>query len=79
MSVFKRGGKYQMRRRVPRRYRGIEPRDIIWISLHTDSESIARSKADLAWAQLGFLERGWPKGRGRQGRAASAAYSQEEG
>lgn len=52
MSVFKRGGKYQMRRRVPRRYRGIEPRDIIWISLHTDSESIARSKADLAWAQL---------------------------
>ncbi|MBA4226431.1 MAG: hypothetical protein C0456_07335 [Hyphomonas sp.] len=52
MSVFKRGCKYQMRRRVPQRYGGIEPRDIIWISLHTASESVARSKADLAWAQL---------------------------
>ena len=52
MSVFKRGGAYQMRRRVPRRYREIEPRGTIWISLHTDSESIAHSKAKLAWAQL---------------------------
>lgn len=52
MSIFKRGGRYQLRRRVPRRYRSIEPRGTIWVSLHTDSETVARSKADRAWSQL---------------------------
>ena len=52
MSIFMRGGLYQLRRRVPRRYRSVEPRGTIWVSLHTDSETIARSKADRAWSQL---------------------------
>jgi hypothetical protein len=52
VSIFKRGGLYQLRRRVPRRYRSIEPRGTIWVSLHTDSETVARSKADQAWSQL---------------------------
>ena len=52
MSIAKRGRLYHLRRRVPRRYRGIEPRETVWISLHTDSESIARSKADRAWSQM---------------------------
>ena len=52
MSIFKRGGRYQLRRRVPRRYRSIEPRGTIWVSLHTDSETVARSKADRVWSQL---------------------------
>ena len=52
MSIAKRGRLYHLRRRVPRRYRGIEPRETVWISLHTDSETIARSKADRAWSQM---------------------------
>lgn len=52
MSIAKRGRLYHLRRRVPRRYRGIEPRETVWISLHTDSETIAHSKADRAWSQM---------------------------
>lgn len=52
MSIAKRGRLYHLRRRVPRRYRSIEPRETVWISLHTDSETIARSKADQAWSQM---------------------------
>lgn len=52
MAILKRGKTYHLRRRVPRRYHSIESRAIIWISLHTDSETIARSKADKAWSQL---------------------------
>lgn len=56
MKVIKRGSTYQLRRRVPRRYRSVEPRETIWISLHTDSEKRAREKATAAWAQL---EQAW--------------------
>ena len=52
MPVFKRGTTYQLRRRVPRRYHGVETRRTVWISLHTDSESLAQSKAIHAWEQL---------------------------
>ena len=52
MSVFKRGGTYQLRRRVPRRYQAVEPRQTIWMSLHTDSLTLANLKADKAWVQL---------------------------
>ena len=52
MSVFKRGTTYQLRRRVPRRYRDVEQRTTVWISLHTDSETQAKSKASRAWEQL---------------------------
>ncbi|WP_291201554.1 DUF6538 domain-containing protein [Hyphomonas sp.] len=52
MSIVKRGSTFQLRRRVPQRYRGVEPREVIWISLHTDSETVARSKADRAWGNL---------------------------
>ena len=52
MAIFKRGSTYQLKRRVPRRFSSIEPRDTLWMSLHTDSETVARSKADRAWAQL---------------------------
>ena len=52
MSIAKRGRLYHLRRRVPRRYRGIEPRETVWMSLHTDSETLARSKADRAWSQM---------------------------
>lgn len=52
MSIAKRGRLYHLRRRVPRRYGGVEPRETVWISLHTDSEMVARSKADRAWSQM---------------------------
>ncbi|OZB13880.1 MAG: integrase, partial [Hyphomonas sp. 34-62-18] len=52
MSIVKRGSTFQLRRRVPQRYRAVEPRGVIWISLHTDSETVARSKADRAWGNL---------------------------
>ncbi len=52
MAVLMRGSTFQLRRRVPQRYRTVEPRDVVWVSLHTDAETIARSKAQLAWAQL---------------------------
>ncbi len=41
-----------LRRRVPVRYHAIEDRKGIWVSLHTDSDSIARQKAPIAWQNL---------------------------
>ena len=52
MSIFRRGGVYQLKRRVPRRYSSVDNRETVWISLHTDSETVARNKADRAWQQL---------------------------
>lgn len=52
MNVTKRGSTYHLRKRVPERYRPVEPRAVVWISLHTDSESVARQKAPMAWAHL---------------------------
>jgi integrase len=52
LSIVKRGSTFQLRRRVPQRYRLVEPRAVVWISLHTDSETVARSKADRAWGNL---------------------------
>lgn len=47
-----RGKYYQLYKRVPKRYAAIEHRTFVWLSLHTDSKSIAESKADGAWAQM---------------------------
>ena len=52
ISTAERGRLYHRRRRVQRRYRSIEPRETVRISLHTASETIARSKADRAWSQM---------------------------
>jgi integrase len=47
-----RGKSYQLYKRVPKRYAAVEPRTFVWLSLHTDSRSVANSKADGAWAQM---------------------------
>ncbi len=52
MSITKRENTFHLRRRVPTRYNSVEPRKTVWISLHTDSEAVARSKADRAWGQM---------------------------
>ncbi len=52
MKLLKRGNTYHLRKRVPRRYQKVEDRKILWISLHTDSESVAKTKAQVAWQHL---------------------------
>lgn len=47
-----RGKSYQLYKRVPKRYADIESRTFVWLSLHTDSPTVARSKADGAWSQM---------------------------
>ena len=47
-----RGKSFQLYKRVPKRYASIETRTFVWLSLHTDSPTVARSKADGAWAQM---------------------------
>ncbi len=41
-----------MRRRVPLRFKEVEPRVHISISLHTDSETDARAKANVVWDNM---------------------------
>ncbi|WP_208354331.1 DUF6538 domain-containing protein [Pseudaestuariivita rosea] len=52
MALLKRNQVFYLRRRVPRRYQPVEQRAVVWISLHTDSETVAKNKAERAWAQL---------------------------
>jgi hypothetical protein len=49
MTIVRRGSNFHLRRRVPLRYRRVEPRVTVWISLHTDSETVAKQKAPLTW------------------------------
>ena len=52
MSIIMRGSTYHLRKRVPTRYQRVETRGMVWISLHTDSETVARNKASVAWEHL---------------------------
>lgn len=52
MSIILRNKSWHLVRRVPRRFRAVEPRTQVWISLHTDSESVAKMKAPRAWQDL---------------------------
>ena len=52
MAIKRRGKKLSLYQRVPKRYAAVEPRKFIWLSLHTDSQSVAEQKAGTAWAQL---------------------------
>ncbi|OZB19102.1 MAG: integrase [Hyphomonas sp. 34-62-18] len=70
--MLKRGSTYHLRRRVPRRYESVEPRAEVWISLHTDSETIARSKVDGAWNQM--IE-AWEARLAGDAEAAEARYA----
>ncbi|WP_338390848.1 DUF6538 domain-containing protein [Rhodobacter capsulatus] len=49
MTILRRGKGLVLRKRVPQRYRSVEPRTEIWLSLHTDSETIASQKAPRIW------------------------------
>lgn len=52
MTIYIRSNTYHLRKRVPRRFRDVEPREIVALSLHTDSKTIARQKADQMWSHL---------------------------
>ncbi len=43
MTIMKRGNTFHLHKRVPRRYQSVEERKSIWVSLHTDSETVARA------------------------------------
>lgn len=49
MALMRRGKTLWLRNRVPARYSRIEKRKEVWLSLHTDSESIATKKAGQVW------------------------------
>lgn len=52
INVRQRGDTWYVVKRVPKRYAPVEPRATVWISLHTDSEAVARHKAAGVWAQM---------------------------
>ena len=47
-----RGDTYYLRKRVPVRYGPVEPKELVHISLATDSFEVARRKAPEVWAQM---------------------------
>lgn len=52
MNFTRRNETLYIRKRVPRRYRPVEDREFLWVSLHTDSEAVAKVKAPQIWAQM---------------------------
>lgn len=56
MTILKRGGVYYLKKKVPVRFRDVESRTQVWISLSTDSKVDAEAKVPNVWA--GMIE-GW--------------------
>ncbi|TKW63717.1 MAG: integrase [Paracoccus denitrificans] len=51
MPITKRGKTWHLRRRVPKRYRSVDRREAVYLSLHTDSETVARQKEPIIWQE----------------------------
>jgi integrase len=51
-GLIQRCGKWYLKRRVPRRFAGVEPRPEIWKSLKTDSLTAAKIKSEKIWLEL---------------------------
>ena len=51
MTIMRRGKTYHLRKRVPVQYQDVEPRKSVYVSLHTDSETVAKQKAPAIWQQ----------------------------
>lgn len=49
---IRRNGTLHIKRRVPARFRSVENREFVWISLHTDSEEVAAAKVPAIWNSL---------------------------
>lgn len=76
MSLILRGKTFHLCKRVPKRFEGIEPRKAIWISLHTDSEKVAKSKAPAAWSEMVEAWEAKLAGRGSEAEACFEAAKQ---
>ena len=48
-NLILRGSNYSLKRRVPKRFKPVEARSEVWVSLHTDSLSVAKGKAQNVW------------------------------
>jgi integrase len=49
LKITQRNGHLYLYKRVPKRYEAVEPRMFVWVSLYTDSMSVASTKAATAW------------------------------
>ena len=52
MAITMRGNTFHLRRRVPKRYQGVDDRGTVYASLHTDSLREAKIKAEAMWTHL---------------------------
>ena len=52
MALINRNGIYYLRRRVPRRFKDVEKRSYVHLTLKTDSESEASARSDGVWSQM---------------------------
>lgn len=50
--IIRRGRFYSLKRRVPKRFARIEPREFVYKSLNTDSEAEARAKEEVVWKEM---------------------------
>lgn len=52
MTIVLRNKKWHLKKDVPRRYASIEPRKVVWVSLHTDSKEKADLQGALVWHEM---------------------------
>jgi integrase len=52
MKLARRNKTLYLHKRVPRRYRLVDARESVWLSLATDSEEVARQKAPVIWQDM---------------------------
>lgn len=71
MTIIKRGDTFHLGKRVPLRFASVEERPIVGVSLHNDSQSAARRKAEEVWTPL---IAGWESALRGEGGGACARY-----
>lgn len=52
IQIILRNGYYYIRRRVPARYKAVDPRTIVQLCLFTDSLTAAQKKAPIVWEEM---------------------------
>lgn len=52
MTIVLRNKKWHLKKDVPRRYASIEPRKVVWVSLHTDAKEKTDLQGALVWQEM---------------------------
>lgn len=52
MTLILRGSVYYLKKRVPVRFARVEPREVVWMPLATDSQKVAKDKAEGVWETM---------------------------